>query len=58
MGTPEPGVITANTPLYAVFQRPTANRTHLAFNAGSAPISVRFSDGTVLAVPPFNSRSP
>lgn len=51
MGTPDLGV-TADTPLYAVFKRADGKRTHLAFNAGAAPISVRFSDGTQLQVPP------
>jgi endoglucanase Acf2 len=51
MGPPDPGV-TADTPLYAVFRRPDGRRTHLAFNAGKAPITVRFSDGKVLEVGP------
>jgi endoglucanase Acf2 len=51
MGTPDFGV-TANTPLYSVFRRPDGRRTYLAFNAGSAPITVRFSDGRTLDVAP------
>jgi endoglucanase Acf2 len=49
MGAPEPDV-RADTPLYAVFKRPDGRRTYLAFNPGKTPISVRFSDGKVLAV--------
>lgn len=51
MGTPDPGV-TANTPLHAVFRRADGSRTYLAFNAGKAPLAVRFSDGQQLTVPP------
>jgi len=51
MGPPDLGV-TADTPLYAVFKRADGRRTHLAFNAGKAPITVRFSDGKVLDVAP------
>ena len=51
MGTPDFSV-RADTPLYAVFKRADGRKTHLAFNAGSAAITVRFSDGQVLAVPP------
>jgi endoglucanase Acf2 len=51
MGAPDTG-ITANTTLYQVFKRPDGRRTYLAFNAGKAPITVRFSDGRELAVQP------
>jgi hypothetical protein len=50
-GPPDIGV-TADTPLYAVFRRADGRRTHLAFNAGRSPITVRFSDGKVLEVAP------
>jgi endoglucanase Acf2 len=53
LGTPDPGV-TADTPLYAVFRRGDGRRTYLAFNAGPAPLTVRFSDGRVLTVSPGN----
>ena len=51
MGTPDFSV-GADTPLYQVFRRPDGRRTYLAFNASKTPISVRFSDGQLLAVPP------
>jgi len=51
MGTPDFS-ITADTALYSVFRRPDGARTYLAFNAGPAPLVVRFSDGTRLDVPP------
>ena len=51
MGTPHFGV-TANTPLYSVFKRPDGGTTHLAYNAGSTPIDVKFSDGKTLKVMP------
>jgi endoglucanase Acf2 len=51
MGTPDVAV-TADTPLYAVFRRADGQRTYLAFNAGKAPLTVRFSDGKTLAVAP------
>ncbi|EHR69851.1 putative glycosyl hydrolase [Burkholderiales bacterium JOSHI_001] len=51
--------VRADTPLYAVFKRGDGRKTYLAFNAGKAPISVRFSDGQVLAVAPGTlARSP
>lgn len=49
MGTPDFGV-TADTTLYGVFKRPDGQRTYLAFNAGKAPITVKFSDGKTLTV--------
>jgi endoglucanase Acf2 len=51
LGTPDLEV-RADTPLYAVFKRADGRRTHLAYNAGKAPITVRFSDGTTLSVAP------
>jgi endoglucanase Acf2 len=51
MGAPDTG-ITADTTLYQVFKRPDGRRTYLAYNAGKTPITVRFSDGRQLAVPP------
>jgi hypothetical protein len=51
MGTPDFGV-TANTTLYSVLKRPDGQRTYLAFNAGKAPLAVRFSDGKTLTVAP------
>jgi endoglucanase Acf2 len=50
-GTPDFGV-TADTPLHAVFRRADGRRTYLAFNAGKAPLAVRFSDGKTLTVAP------
>ncbi|MBK8789610.1 MAG: hypothetical protein IPO28_05380 [Holophagaceae bacterium] len=44
--------VTADTTLYGVFRKPDGTRTYLAFNAGAAPLSVSFSDGTKLTVPP------
>jgi endoglucanase Acf2 len=43
--------ITANTPLYAVFNRNGA-RTYVAANRGTAPLTVTFSNGTSLTVQP------
>lgn len=51
MGTPDFSV-TADTVLYQVFKRPDNQRTYLAYNAGKAPITVRFSDGKQLTVAP------
>lgn len=51
MGAPDTS-ITANTTLYQVFKRPDGKRTYLAYNAGRAPIEVRFSDGRQLSVAP------
>jgi endoglucanase Acf2 len=51
MGMPDFGV-TADTPFYAVFRRSDGSRTHLAFNATKAAITVRFSDGKTLQVAP------
>ncbi len=51
MGRPDFSV-TADTPLYAVFQDAPGARTYLAYNARSTPIRVTFSSGKVLDVPP------
>ena len=51
MGTADP-LVTADTTLYAVFRRSDGRKTYLAYNATKAPLSVRFSDGTVLSVAP------
>ena len=51
MGTPDFSV-TADTPLYSVFRRADGRKTYLAFNAGKAPITVRFSDGKVVTAAP------
>ena len=51
MGLPDFGV-TADTTLYSVFKRPDGRRTYLAYNAGKAPLNVRFSDGKTLTVEP------
>ena len=44
--------VTADTALYSVFKRADGKKTYLAYNAGKAPVSVRFSDGKVLEVAP------
>lgn len=51
MGEPDFSV-TANTSLYSVFKRADGRKTYLAFNAGKAPIDVKFSDGKTLSVAP------
>jgi endoglucanase Acf2 len=43
--------ITANTPLYAVFNKDGVIN-HVAFNPQSTPLTVTFSDGVQLTVPP------
>ena len=50
MGSPD-FTVTADTALYAVFKRADGQRTYLAWNAGSAPLKVTFSDGRTLEVP-------
>ncbi|WFE21296.1 glycosyl hydrolase [Solwaraspora sp. WMMD937] len=42
--------VTANTPLYAVFDRNGA-RTYVASNITASPVTVTFSDGTRMTVP-------
>ncbi len=51
LGTPDLGV-RADAPFHAVFKRADGKKTYLAFNAGKAPITVRFSDGQTLSVAP------
>ena len=51
MGAPDTSV-SADTTLYQVFRRADGRKTYLAFNAGTAPIEVRFSDGQRLTVAP------
>jgi hypothetical protein len=51
MGTPDFSV-TADTALYSVFKRPDGGKTYLAYNAGKAPLNVKFSDGKTLSVAP------
>jgi endoglucanase Acf2 len=51
MGTPDFSV-TADTTLYSVFKRVDGRKTYLAYNAGKAPINVKFSDGKTLTVAP------
>ncbi len=51
MGTPDFSV-SADTVLYQVFKRPDGQRSYLAYNAGKAPLTVRFSDGKQLVVAP------
>ena len=44
--------VTANTPLYSVFKNPSNGQvTHAAYNPGTSPLSVAFSDGYTLTVP-------
>ena len=50
MGPPDFSV-TADTTLYSVFRRADGARTYLAYNAGTTPITVTFSDGVRLTVP-------
>lgn len=49
--------VTANAPLYRVFKTTSGVRTHVAFNAGSSSITVAFSDGDSLSVPPGSMTS-
>ena len=51
MGAPDFSV-SADTPFHTVFKRADGRRTYLAFNAGKAPLTVRFSDGKSLVVAP------
>ncbi len=43
--------VTASIPTYAVFKR-GGKRTHVAYNASGSPLTVKFSDGISLQVPP------
>ena len=51
MGIPDP-TVQADTTLFQVFKRSDGSRSYLAYNAGKAPIEVRFSDGKILKVAP------
>ena len=51
MGIPDLSV-TADTALFSVFRRPDGRKTYLAYNAGKAPLNVKFSDGKTLTVAP------
>ncbi len=51
MGTPDFSV-SADTALYSVFKDASGRYTYLAYNAGAAPLDVRFSTGKLLSVPP------
>ena len=51
MGTPDTSV-TADATLYAVHRRSDGSKTYMAFNPGTAPLNVRFSDGKSLEVAP------
>ena len=51
MGVPDP-TVQADTTLFQVFKRSDGSRSYLAYNAGNAPIEVRFSDGKTLKVAP------
>jgi endoglucanase Acf2 len=51
MGVPDQ-TVSADTPLYSVFRRGDGTLTYLAFNGRKSPISVRFSTGKVIDVPP------
>jgi endoglucanase Acf2 len=46
--------VSADTPTYAVFKNKN-RRTHIAYNAGSKPREVTFSDGTKLRVSPHTT---
>jgi endoglucanase Acf2 len=49
--------VTADTPFYAVFRSETAQRTHVAFNPGSSPLTVHFSDRFSLSLAPRSMAS-
>jgi len=51
MGVPDLAV-RADIPFHAVFRKADGTRTYLAYNAGSSPITARFSDGQTLSVAP------
>jgi endoglucanase Acf2 len=56
LGTPDFSV-TADTTLYTVLRNTEGRRTYMAYNATRTPLTVRFSDGTVLEVAPFELRT-
>jgi hypothetical protein len=52
MGVPDM-TVTADTMMYSVFRKPGSGaRTYVAFNAGTANRTVKFSDGFVMTVQP------
>jgi len=51
MGTPY-FAVSADAPLYAVFRTAQGAITYLAYNAGTAPLAVHFSDGHTLQLAP------
>jgi endoglucanase Acf2 len=54
LGLPDPS-ITADTVSYSVFKKQVGKktaRTYVAYNPGSKPLDVKFSDGTTLKVAP------
>jgi hypothetical protein len=55
-GTPDLSV-TADTTLFSVFKLPNGEKTHLAYNATNAPVTVHFTDGMVLIVPAHELKS-
>lgn len=57
IGNADP-TVTANAPLYAVFNK-NGVKTYIAYNMTNSPITVTFSDGTVVSVPAnsFNTGS-
>ncbi len=53
MGRPDL-TVTADTPLYGVFKNAGDVRTYLAYNARATALTVTFSSGKVLSVPPHS----
>jgi len=51
LGSPDFSV-SADTAFYSVFRRADGSRTYLAYNPGSAPLTVNFSDGRSLQIAP------
>jgi endoglucanase Acf2 len=51
MGLPDL-TVSADTSLYSVFRRPDGKLTYLAFNARKTPLTVKFSTGKLMQVPP------
>ncbi|MCK9425778.1 MAG: glycosyl hydrolase [Ignavibacteriaceae bacterium] len=56
MGKPDFSVI-ADLPTYSVFKNAAGEKTYTAYNPASDSVSVHFSDGYSLAVPPGSMRS-
>jgi endoglucanase Acf2 len=48
--------VTADAPTAVTFRAGT-RRTHAGYNPGGAPLTIRFSDGTTLEVPPRSTRT-